>query len=77
MLKLFNANPVYYRILSWDCDFIKETTTSDFINARRARYRAKQVTFDPTGPENNEPEFAFNFSRIPAANSWIVFGDIA
>ena len=66
------GNPVYYRILSWDCDFIKETTTSDYINARRARYRAKQVLFDPTGPDSNEPEFAFNFSRIPAANSWIV-----
>jgi hypothetical protein len=67
-----NGNVVYYRILSWDCDFIKETTTSDFINARRARYRAKEVPFDPTGPNTNAPVFAFNYEKIPAANSWIV-----
>lgn len=63
---------VYYRILSWDCDFIKETTTANYINARRARYRAKQIEFDPLNANPYGPEFNFANNSIPAANQWIV-----
>lgn len=63
---------VYYKILSWSCQFIKETTTADYINARRAIYRAKQINYDPLIVTSNAPIFAFNYNQIPAANQWIV-----
>ena len=67
------GNNVYYRILSWDCSFEKETINSDSINVRRAVYRAKQVNYAPlTSPDPNGPVFAFNFNQVPAANQWIV-----
>lgn len=67
------GNVVYYRILSWDCSFQKETVNQDSINVRRAVYRAKQVDYSPaTSPDPNGPVFAFNFQQVPAINQWIV-----
>jgi hypothetical protein len=62
------GNPETYRIIEWNCNFIKETTTSDTINVRRAVYRAKKVSI----PANNPPIIAYAFNTIPAANEWIV-----
>jgi rRNA processing protein Gar1 len=62
------GNPETYRIIEWNCNFIKETTTSDTINVRRAVYRAKKVSI----PANNPPIIAYAFNTIPAANQWIV-----
>jgi hypothetical protein len=62
------GNPETYRIIEWNCNFIKETTNSDTINVRRAVYRAKKVSI----PANNPPEIAYAFNTIPAANEWIV-----
>ena len=62
------GNAETYRIIEWNCNFIKETTNSDTINVRRAVYRAKKVSI----PANNPPIIAYAFNTIPAANEWIV-----
>jgi len=62
------GNAETYRIIEWNCNFIKETTNSDTINVRRAVYRAKKISI----PANNPPEIAYAFNTIPAANEWIV-----
>ena len=57
-----------YRIIDFNCESIQETTGSEYINVRRATYRAKKIAI----PANNPPEIAYAFNTIPAANEWIV-----
>lgn len=63
-----NGNAETYRIISWDCNFVREHLNPENINVRRAFYRAKKVTI----PANNPPIIAYAFNTIPAANEWIV-----
>jgi hypothetical protein len=57
-----------YRIIDFNCESIQETTGSEYINVRRATYRAKKIAI----PANNPPIIAYAFNTIPAANEWIV-----